>query len=639
MHRLSVPLHVGTLSDADLPRYLKTLRACGAFRVFLCGLDYVYEDNSLLYTEPDRIARAVRFFKDNSFEVGIWISPMGHGSPLSHDRGDSGAAVYTPIHGIEGEHGAYSNCPRDERFAAHLCDAIKRIAALGVDLIMLDDDLRMNSRRHCYRFGCFCPRHLKEYYERIGETVPREQLEALMMPGGENRYRSAYLRLMGDTMLDLAHALRRAVNEVNPAVRLGFCAAPESWDFGGSDPIELSRAFAGDTEPFFRTLGAPYWNVNVISAIESTRMQFSWASETGIEAFAEGDTYPRPRYNVPSKPLELFDLALEADGQGSGILAYMFDYTYPFDYEKGYADRYLHNAPLREGVRSLFAGKRGVGVRVFNVMHKLEKMELPEDYDKGMLDRLINSTMCPTNQLLSANSIPTSFDMQADGPVMVAGENARYIAPEQLLQGAILDAVAADILMRRGIDTGLVKLQKSGGESEYYEAQGATVYGVKDAGLRGMTCDERARVLSRFLPDRSVSAYTYQNGDGVRFFVLGCDLLSLSGNYASYRGNNNFYNNYYRQEQLVEAIEWVGGAKLPAVTRKSPNLYLLAASDGAASSVLLLNVSVDDVLSPTIRLDRAYTDVRFVGCDGRLEGDTVYLSDISPYGKAAFEVR
>ncbi|MBO5897682.1 MAG: hypothetical protein J6R04_01595 [Clostridia bacterium] len=639
MYRLYVPLNFNTLDEKTLPQYLAAVRQCDATRVFLCGLDYVFEDNSLLYTDPARVERIIRYFKDSGLEVGVWFSPLGHGSPLSHDQGSTGDAAYTSIEGIAGEYGSHGNCPRDERLAARLRDAVGRIAAMHPDIIMLDDDLRIQGRRRCYRLGCFCPQHLKEFYERLGEEIPRDRIEALMFTGGSNRYRSTYLRLMGDTLLDLARMLRKAVDEVDPTVRLGACAAPESWDLG-TDPIELARAFAGDTKPFFRTIGAPYWNINVISVIESTRMQFAWSRGEDIEVFAEGDTYPRPRYNVPSKPLELFDLALAANGDGTGILGYMFDYTYPIDYETGYAARYIRNAPLRREVMALFQGKSPVGVRVFNVMHKVEDMVLPERHDARNVDRLLSSTFCPSNQLLSANAIPTTFEQDARYPVLVAGENANVIPLDALRQGAILDATAAEILMtRRGIDTGFVSMQEGGIASEHFIGEDATVYGIGDGCLRRMQCNERARVLSEFLPDRSASVYSYENADGMRFLVIGCDLFRLSADFSSCRGNTNFFNSYYRQRQMIEAIEWLGGRRLPATCVKNPNLYMLASSDGDAMSVLMLNVHLDDVLTPTLKLDRAYSDIRFVGCTGRLEGDTVYLSDIGPYGVAAVEVR
>lgn len=640
MYRLSVPLHVGTLIDADLPRYLQTLRACGAHRVFLCGNGRVFEKESLLNADGARLSYLIDFFKNEGFEVGVWINTLGHGSNLSHEHIDGSQCSFTPIQGIGGEYGAHGDCPMDERLLEAICDCVRRLAQMGPHLIMLDDDFRLQTRTRCYYFGCFCPAHWQAYRDMLGEDVAREDVERLIFTGGENKYRSAYLRLMGDTMLNAARRMRAAIDEVAPAVRLGFCASPESWDMSGTDPIELSRAMAGGTQPFFRTIGAPYWNTNVISVIESTRMQFAWARDTGIEVFAEGDTYPRPRYNVPSKPLELFDLALCANKDADGVLGYLFDYVYPYDYEQGYADRYQKNTALREGLRAMLEGKRPLGVRVFNVPHKLERAQLDECLTTHVVEHLTPSTFCPSHQLLSANTVPTSFERESDYPVMVAGESARAVSVDDLKNGAILDAAAAKILAERGVDTGFLSMRAGNVEREHFLSSDEMIYGVSDGAVRCMTCDARADVQSRFLPENEVASYTYENADGLRFFVLGYDLYRLNRNFGDPRGNVNYFQNYARRRQLIEVIPWLCGRALPAVCLKNPNLYQMCArgQDGSLG-VALFNVYLDDVPAPTIKLDRAYTDVRFLNCTGRLEGDTVYLSDIPPYGVAAFEVQ
>jgi hypothetical protein len=56
-------------------------------------------------------------------------------------------------------------------------------------------------------------------------------------------------------------------------------------------------------------------------------------------------------------------------------------------------------------------------------------------------------------------------------------------------------------------------------------------------------------------------------------------------------------------------------------------------------AVGLFNCFADSVLEPTVKLDGEYQSIRFVGCSGRLEGDTVYLDAPLPaFEFAAFEV-
>ena len=53
----------------------------------------------------------------------------------------------------------------------------------------------------------------------------------------------------------------------------------------------------------------------------------------------------------------------------------------------------------------------------------------------------------------------------------------------------------------------------------------------------------------------------------------------------------------------------------------------------------VLNLSLDELIDPVIRLDRAYESLRCVGCKGRLEEDRVQLSSLPAYGFAAFSVQ
>lgn len=58
-------------------------------------------------------------------------------------------------------------------------------------------------------------------------------------------------------------------------------------------------------------------------------------------------------------------------------------------------------------------------------------------------------------------------------------------------------------------------------------------------------------------------------------------------------GYSNYYNNYYRQKQLTDVIEYLCGKRLPAVCEKNPNLYILTAKGDGKMSVLMLNIFAD----------------------------------------------
>lgn len=630
MYKLSVPISMETLTEESLPLYEKYLTACGVDRVFLVCVGEMYRKDGLLFTQPQWLQRVFAWLRSLGIEVGVWVNGLGHGELLVHqsenERGD-----YTPMEGVDGSTAPVAYCPLDSRFVEDYCAGIRRLAELGPDLIMLDDDLRFNPRVRFFRLACFCPKHLSWFYELVGETVPREQIEEKIFTGGPNKYRDAFLHMMGKTLLDFAKQLRRTVDEVNPAIRMGACVTTAMWDFSGTDVVELAKAFAGATRPFARISGAPYRDYNIIPIIEASRQQCAWGE--GVELFCEGDTYPRPRTNVPSRPLELFDLAMLADGTADGMLQYVFDYNHSLVYEQGYARRLQRNMPLRRQTAELFEGKSGVGVQVYDVMHKFRHWQLPDRLDKQTVTWIqAKPSKGASADILARNSIPTAFT-ETGYPVLLLGENARHIDLRQLKNGAIVDVTAAEILQSRGVDVGLLSAREGKFFGEQFLAEGETVRNIGVTGQAAVTCRDAALIESRFVPGGSPASYRYENAAGQRFFLLAFRFHTPGAAHSA-----SYLRSWCRRRQLVSAVQWLCGKPLPAVLEDAPEACVLTSSDGRAMAVAVLNLYQDEIIEPVIRLDGVYKTARFVGCTGALEGDRVKLSSVSPYGFAAFEV-
>lgn len=632
MYKLSVPIAVETMTQESLPLYREFLTKCGVQRVFLCCLGEVYRSDCMIYREPERLKGLFAFFRDLGIEVGVWVNALGHGELLSHQKANE-VGDYTPMEGVDGRTAPVAYCPLDERFTADYSAGIRRLAELGPDIIMLDDDLRFNPRFKFFQLACFCPRHLAWFYELVGEEVPREKIEEKIFTGGPNKYRDAFMDMMGKTLLDFARLLRRTVDEVDSTIRLGASITTAMWDFSGTDVIELARAFAGSTRPFARISGAPYRDYNIIPIIESSRQQCAWAEGSGVELMCEGDTYPRPRMNVPSRPLELFDLAMLADGSADGMLQYIFDYNQSLGYESGYAKRLVRNMPLRRQVAEMFAGKTAVGVQVYDQMHKFRAWELPEELDEHTVSWIqAKPSKGASADMLARNSIPTAFS-ESGYPVLLLGENAQHVSADMLKNGAILDVTAAQILQSRGIDVGLLDAKDGAFDAEFFPAENETVINIGKSGKVRIACAARAQVESFFLPGESPASYRYENSDGLRFFVMAYRFYTPGVTHSA-----NYLRSWCRRRQLVGAVQWLCGKPLPVVLPDAPEACVLASSNGKAMAVAVVNPYQDEILEPAIRLDKAYSSLKCANCTGRLEGDTVHLSTIPPFGFAAFEV-
>ena len=633
MYKLSVPISMETLTEEAKPLFARMLAECGVERVFLCCVGELYRTDCLPIAEPEQLRSALEWIRGLGMEAGVWVNTFGHGELLSHqsenERGD-----YTSMEDVDGRTAPVAYCPLDERFREDYSRGMKALAELKPDLIMLDDDLRFNPRNKNFSLTCFCKKHLTRYYDLIGEQLPREMIVEKIYSGGKNKYRDAFMDMMGTTLLDFALSLRQTVDSVDSTIRLGLCVSGGVWDFSGTDVIALAKALAGKTRPFARISGAPYHDPNIISIVEFSRQQCAWGKDSGVELFCEGDTYPRPRYNVPSRPLELFDLAMLADGSADGMLQYLFDYNNTLAYETGYARRLIRNKALRKQVAAAFAGKQAVGVQVFDVMHKFRCWELPEKVAPASVSWLqAKPSKGYGAQILSRNSIPTAYG-PTDYPVLLMGENARHIEPAALKNGAILDVEAALILQSRGVDVGLRSVQEDRVQAEQFCKDGEKILNIDPFGKVCISCREGAQVESIFLPAGTPASYRYENSSGQRFFVMAFRCYA-PGKYQ----NSNYLRSWSRRQQLAQAVQWLCGRTLPAYVDDAPETMLLTASDGQAMAVALLNLSLDELIEPVIRLDKSYTEIKCIDCAGRLEGDRVYLSTVSPFGFGAFEVK
>lgn len=640
MYKISVPIAIQSLRDnalnEDLNKYLEYFKNGNVARVFIALLPGVYQTSIENDISSYKFKKAIEFFKKADIETGVWLGGFGHGSELTHSKDSTGKrADYQKLTGVGGESFEHGYCPLDEAFEADYLNIIRDIAGLNPDLIMIDDDFRLNLRS--YRLGCFCPKHLKEFYKLIGEELPRDKIEEAIFTGGNNKYRDAYLDLSEKTLMDFAKKIRAAIDSVNPDIRAGVCMVPTTYDFEGTDPISLSKAFAGSTKPFLRMFGAPYHDkYTLIRTIERERMELHWLKSAGeaVEVFTEGDVYPRPRYNVPSKSLELFEAALLCDGSSHGCLKYMFPYDYPIGYETGYIDKHIKNSEVMKHIQEIFKDKTPTGVSVFCQLHKIRDYIFPEqasslhaDSNQWAWDSWMDNWL---SNLLSKNSIPTTFD-KSEYPIAVMGEDARYVSCEMLSNGAVLDSVAAMILQERGLDTGLLKIEQANDSTgEFFIKEEDSVSFSYCCKINKMTVSDNAEILSLIMPSEAPGAYIYQNKDGIRFFVLAADF--------KFSNSSDYFNSYYRQKQVVESIEWVGKKRLPATLLKNPNLYIMTSKGKNSMSVLLLNIFMDEITKPEIKLSDEYSDIKFINCDGSLDGNTVYLSELGPYSFAAFEV-
>ena len=633
MYKISVPILINNIDRLDLEKIVVRLKEISAERVFLALGSYTtdskeFEELMIKYEEY------VKYFKKHGFEVGewSWTFQIINDEKYIHITSPCGVVCKNQI------------CPSDENFIKFASEYVKRIAKTGVDLIMYDDDYRYSFLEG--GMGCLCENHLNYMREVLDENFELDDIKDKLITGGGNKYRSAWLKANRHYLLNFAKKMREAVNEVNSKVRLGFCSCMGEWDIDGADSIEISKVLAGDTKPFLRLIGAPYWGVNKLwgnrlqDVIELERMERAWCDGEKIEIFSEGDVYPRPRYHVPSSYLEGFDTALRADGNMDGILKYVFDYCAREGYETGYVDSHIENKEFYKDIDEFFGNKECVGVRVFESMKKFENMEVPKEADTPT--KLADIFFSPAARMLAANSIPSVY--RGMGFATVAfGENAKYIPEENFKNGLILDLRAAEILTEKGIDVGITKIYgEVSATEEYFVKEDDFANLSYNTTIYNISVNEKAEIQSWFLNknvtlggvemDKNsefVGSYFYENANGERFLVFA---------FNAYYCNDSLYRQYARARQITDNIKRLCGKNLPATISVSPDLYTITKKNDNSLSIGLWNFFPDSVRKPQITLDREYKKIRCSNCNAKIDGREITVSPINAFSFAAIEV-
>lgn len=636
MYRISVPLINRTVTPETREEYLRQFRRAEVERVFLVPasdmvLGTVHQFDSLV----DNLA----WFEAHGIEAAIWLgASFGHGG-LLHDVGkktDDGAM--TTVVNLAGKAIGDTRCPLDPLFREHMARVLRQLATSGAKTILIDDDFRLSQRTE--EFCCFCDLHLARIAQYLGrESITREELRAHILHGKPNPVRDAYLRAQGDSLREMAHLLREAVDEVDPTVRLALCCCHSIWDSDGADPIELTEILRGQNPALLRLHGAPYWaartSKRMPAVLELSRMFAAFCRDTDYELINEGDAYPRPRYNTPASYVEIHDALMRADCSTHGNLKYMCDYISPPNYEPGYLDYHCRNLQTHRAIERAFAGKEQQGVRIVIRPQPMGQADL------DLTTPQIQSPYPTAGSLLGHCGIPTTY--RDKGICRAAfGETVGDLTEEELGEGLILDATAAILLTERGIDVGL---DATAPQRQSLQMRKIGFLNSANGNVRALMVDGEARVLvtepneSAVISLRAETAdgeiplcYRYENAKGQRFLVFLFEGLSLNF-------HSGLLRNYLMQAILTEGIVWVSRRLLPVSCMGHPDLYIICAGDEKSLTVGLFNCYADPIFSPRVFLGDAYS--RFVGVNisGELESECeVRLDDIPPFSFAVFTV-
>lgn len=622
MRKIAVPVTSRLLSLESREEILKQLQIMEAEYVFI-GIGSPKTDAEKRKNEQELLKDSCAYFKSNGFKTAVWLWTF-----LIPDK-----VSYQPMVAINGEKSQMEKCPLDKEFMKFYKDYIKEIAQyVKPDMILFDDDFAFG---HIDKgIACVCPLHLEKMSEILGEKIELYRIEKKLFSGKANKYRNAYMQVTRETLIGFADSMRETIDSVNTDMRLGVCSLMSAWHTDGADSYEVARHLAGNTKPFVRLIGAPYWGVDksygnnrLQDVINLQRMEASWRNGDE-EILYEGDVFPRPRFATPANFLEAYDMALLADGGADGILKYVIDFTASKCYETGYIDRHLRNKDNYEWIMTNMRPKVASGVRVYEFRHSIKTATLPEEYAGH--EYIQHRFLSPASKMLSACSVPITF--YGEGCCAAAfGENVRYLTKEKMKNGLITDAEGAKVLSDMGIDTGIEKWGDTLKPSMEYYCKERLHLSVRETVAYKTELKKGVDIQSYFIfgDERTPASFMYTNGDGYSFLIF---------TFNGYDCHESVYRNYARSRQLMKNAEKISGKKLPVKISGNPDLYIITKQDKNSLSVGLWNLFPDSIYAPKIELGEIYERIDACSCGAKLKGNIVEITDISPYGFAAFTV-
>ena len=630
MYKISVPVVINN-PDFCKEQVLDKLKLMKAHRIALA----VSRDVNYAFSSPDiiqKLKQLIEYYEVNDLETLVWL-----GETMGHDPHGNYGDKYTTMVKSDGTKIA-SFCPFDKNFIKDVCNWVKDVATAGAKMIMLDDDFRFGLRGDG-SIECLCDLHMERINKLLGENLSREQFAQKAFSGGKNKYRDAYLKANGDALREISYAMRETLDKINPDIRLGFCCAPNAWDLNGASPLEIAKIMAGKTKPFVRLCGAPYWSwVKPSHVAEYVRLQSKLLENEDIEFFAEGDTYPRPRFATPESYLECFDQIVRASGKTDGILKYALDYASSTSYEPGYVESHIKNKKLYDDINKLFDGKKSIGVVPVNPVNIAENMDITgaSDIDYIQHNLFGGRANCSIDFAIK-NSLPTTYD--GNGFHIVFGEAAKHVDKTMLKNGAIIDISAAAILIEKGIDVGIENIEYSSvsGKRSFEDvpAERFIEYGDKvrleffeDVII---TYKENAKIVSEIIKGENIfpGAAEYSNGD-MSFIILPVDAKNAPF---------GFFESYLRRKSIVDGIERLGGYKVPVdLCGKYPYMYMMLKEDESAYALGLWNIFADKAENVNIKINGEYSKVNFINCKGMVINDRVVIDAIYPFEFAGIEI-
>ena len=227
-----------------------------------------------------------------------------------------------PIIRADGSQAPFSSCVLGENFQKTLAKTIALFVSIAKPkYLLLEDDFSVSASSIK---GCFCPLHLKEFSKRVGREFDRETLvESLNSDTKEGlKLLKKWREFMGDSLVEMAKAIRREVDILSPEVPMG-CNQTGADELDGYSMPKIAKALAGDRhKPFCRPRGTFYCGGDSkdLPAVMFNAMKVVETYKGKMGFYHESDAYPHNRFYTGAGQLDVITSAAVTYGEDGVLL-------------------------------------------------------------------------------------------------------------------------------------------------------------------------------------------------------------------------------------------------------------------------------------------------------------------------------
>jgi hypothetical protein len=544
------------------------------------------------------------------YSLNPWVT-LGH-----CDRGRDNELAHPEIEWLVGHDGVQCRsqaCPLSTGWR----DLIRKLWTLYAQthphVLWIEDDIR-TFNHNPVTVGCFCKNHLRLFSERVNETVTRDQLvSAICRPGEPHPWRTAWLELQGDIMVDTAKHFERIVHAVSPETCLGLMSSGPCNHAGeGRKWDEFAAALKGLGQKLYSRPPLNSYNENslrgIYAAAESILHTRSVMPEMNIVELTEVDNWPYSRYSK-SNVFTFLQMAISIALGCEGVTLNLYDHCgTPMQIDNSIETMLSNSKPFLNSLANVCINKNGIkGVSMLSSAHASKFIKLESDRSFLDIRPAENAWQVPLNSF----GVPTTYN--SSGIVAVSGQVLRQYSDQQLKalmsRSLLLDARAALVLQERGFASQLglhinriydirseyaVSAEEFfdpdfGGASRYYMTVNVQKQGIDGVYVGDIEPSGHGRVLSRLVDtDAKIikpMLHIYQNELGGRIAVLPYDLEA---------GCSFGFYNHYRKLQIRSVLQWLNKGQLDFCV--SADCYTLPIHMDTEQGTVLgcFNLSLDD---------------------------------------------